>query len=167
MGHISRSCSSGGQSEHQEGRALDWPVHVSNAAQASYAQRVIDWLLATDTRGNRYSNARRLGIMYIIWNRRMWRMYRPEQGWQPYTGPSPHTDHVHFSLTRAGGAGSTSWWAPDLSSPPVEIRSAGITVLGQYDEPVTGDFDGDGKTDVLFHECGGRFPLDTCLVYVG
>ncbi|OWY61064.1 hypothetical protein B7486_65810, partial [cyanobacterium TDX16] len=26
MGHISRSCSTGGTSEHKEGRALDWPV---------------------------------------------------------------------------------------------------------------------------------------------
>jgi hypothetical protein len=154
MGHISRSCSSGGTSEHKEGRALDWPVNVNNGTQAAYAQQVISWLLASDSRGNRYANARRLGIMYIIWNRQMFRMYRPEQGWQPYTGASPHTDHVHFSLTRAGGAGNTSWWAPDLTSPPIDQRSAVTTVDGHYDEPVTGDFDGDGRDDVLWYQPG-------------
>ena len=55
---------------------------------------------------NHYARARRLGMMYIIWNRRMFRMYDTARGWAPYSGPSPHTDHVHFSLTRRGGAGS-------------------------------------------------------------
>jgi hypothetical protein len=153
-GEVGRACGSGGQSEHKEGRALDWPVNVGNAAQASYAQQVIDWLLASDSRGNRYANARRLGIMYIIWNRQMFRMYRPEQGWQPYTGSSPHTDHVHYSLTRAGGDGSTSWWAPDLSSPHVETRSVSLTVDQVFGSPVTGDFNGDGNDDVLWYEPG-------------
>jgi hypothetical protein len=153
-GQVVRACSSGGQSEHKEGRALDWPVNVGNASQASIAQQTLDWLLATDSRGNRYANARRLGIMYIIWNRQMFRMYRTEAGWQPYSGSSPHTDHIHFSLTRAGGNGSTSWWAPDLSSPHVETRSASLTVDGEFDAPVSGDFDGDGRDDVLWYQPG-------------
>jgi hypothetical protein len=110
LGNIERACGSGGQSEHKEGRAWDWMANTANATQYGYATQVIDWLLATDSRGNAYANARRLGIMYIIYNRSVFKLYRAEQGWQPYSGSSPHTDHVHFSLTRAGGERYTSWW---------------------------------------------------------
>jgi hypothetical protein len=110
LGSISRACTSGGQSEHKEGRAYDWPIDAFNSTQHSYATQTVDWLLATDSRGNAYANARRLGVMYIIYNRAIFKLYRPELGWQSYTGSSPHTDHVHYSLTRAGGAGTTSWW---------------------------------------------------------
>ena len=117
-GSISRQCNVGGVSEHKEGRAWDWPVNAFNGTQAGYASQVVNWLLRTDSQGNRYANARRLGVMYIIWNRQMFRMYRPQDGWQPYNGSSPHTDHVHWSLTRAGGAGTTSWW----TAPPDPCR---------------------------------------------
>ena len=54
--------------------------------------------------------ARRFGIMYIIWNHKMWRAYDPGRGWAPYSGVSPHTDHIHFSFTWDGAYGRTSWW---------------------------------------------------------
>jgi len=54
--------------------------------------------------------ARRFGIMYIIWNKKMWRAYDPGRGWAAYTGSSPHTDHIHFSFSWDGAYGRTSWW---------------------------------------------------------
>ena len=54
--------------------------------------------------------ARRLGIMYVIFDHRIWGSYADEQGWRPYTGASPHTDHVHFSLSWAGAWARTSYW---------------------------------------------------------
>jgi hypothetical protein len=58
--------------------------------------------------------------MYIIYNQSIWRSYAPEQGWVGYTGPNPHIDHVHFSFSRAGGLGETSFWdvaeLPDVSA---------------------------------------------------
>jgi len=34
-------------------------------------------------------------IKYIIWNRQIW---EKGTGWKPYTGPNPHTKHVHVSV---------------------------------------------------------------------
>lgn len=107
---ISRDCNLGGQSEHKEGRAFDWMVSASDPSDVAAVDDVINWLLATDKYGNRHALARRLGIMYIIWNGYMWRAYRPDDGWQPYSGSNPHTDHVHFSFSWAGALRQTSWW---------------------------------------------------------
>jgi hypothetical protein len=52
--------------------------------------------------------ARRLGVMYIIFNRKIWRSYDP--GWGSYSGTNPHTDHIHISLSYDGSTGRTSFW---------------------------------------------------------
>ncbi|MFA9431184.1 S-layer homology domain-containing protein [Egicoccus sp. AB-alg2] len=114
-GGILRNCSQGGKSEHKEGRAYDWMLNANNASDRRKADEVLGWLLATDEHGNRHAMARRLGIMYIIWNRQVWNAYRPNEGWRPYTGASPHTDHIHFSFTWDGAQRKTSFWtAPDV-----------------------------------------------------
>ncbi|WP_432542490.1 LGFP repeat-containing protein [Kineococcus sp. SYSU DK002] len=92
-------------SEHSDGRALDWMLNAADPAQAALAREFLTWLLADDARA-----ARRLGVMYVIWDRQVWKAYAPSAGWQPYTGPNPHTDHVHLSLTFSGAARETSWW---------------------------------------------------------
>jgi hypothetical protein len=107
---ISRSCSAGGQSEHKEGRAFDWGVRYSSTSERAKASAFLTWLLKTDAAGNRAANARRLGVMYVIWNKRIWGAYAAGSGWRPYGGSNPHTDHVHISLSRAGGAGTVSFW---------------------------------------------------------
>lgn len=171
---ISRDCNIGGQSEHKEGRAWDWRALASNAAEHRSVDQMLNWLLATDAEGNKHAMARRLGVMYIIWDRQMFRMYRVEDGWQPYSGSSPHTDHVHISFTRAGGDKTTSYWsmrgAPawggvgttptPTPTPPRDPRDATFTqtrrdVSGYY-TPIPGDFDGDGRTDVLWYGKGAR-----------
>jgi peptidoglycan hydrolase-like protein with peptidoglycan-binding domain len=122
---IVRDCGAGGQSEHKEGRALDWKVSAYNARQKGEADTVLAWLLKTDQYGNKYAMARRFGIMYMIWNKRIWKAYNPDAGWQAYSGESPHTDHVHFSFGWNGAKKVTSYWdrtvAPvdfGLTSPP-------------------------------------------------
>jgi hypothetical protein len=35
---------------------------------------------------------------YVIWNRRV-ASARSQWNWTPYTGPSPHTDHLHVSCS--------------------------------------------------------------------
>jgi hypothetical protein len=112
-----RRCSGKATSEHNEGRALDWMLNASNANDVRLASTVLTWLLKTDTSGNQFANARRLGIMYIIWNRKMWRAYDASAGWRPYTGSVPHTDHIHFSLSWAGARGQDTWTFPSASAP--------------------------------------------------
>lgn len=112
-GSINRGCSVGGKSEHKEGRAWDWPVNVGHAAP----EALLGWLLASDAQGNPHAMARRLGLMYIIWNRKIWKAYQPSKGWQSYSGASPHTDHVHFSFSWAGAKKQTSFWQGGASAP--------------------------------------------------
>ena len=122
---VSRACHIGGRSEHKEGRAWDWAVDVGVPRQLRAARAVIDWLLATDRFGNAHARARRFGIMYLIWNRRIW---LPWSGWRTYckmrngvcwgtdgTARHPHTNHVHFSFTWPGARLKTTWWKPRRS----------------------------------------------------
>ena len=126
---ISRDCAIGGTSEHKEGRAWDWANNANDPAGRARVDQFIQWLFATDQYGHRHAMARRLGVMYVIWNRQIFRMYRPDEGWTPYTGSSPHTDHAHISLTRAGGAGTTSFWTLGLPGPG-QTGPGGFTDVG-------------------------------------
>ncbi|MFI7487497.1 M23 family peptidase [Micromonospora echinaurantiaca] len=110
---IGRDCGSGGTSEHKEGRALDYHFNYYDAGQRADATDLLNWLLATDSYGNRHAMARRLGMMYIIWNNKIWKAYEPSAGWQTYSGSNPHTDHIHFSFSWAGAQKRTSWWSAD------------------------------------------------------
>lgn len=107
---ITRTCSAGGTSEHKEGRAWDWGARADQPAERAEAERMLDWLLATDEHGNTHAMARRLGIMYIVWNRHIWGAYRASEGWRSYHGANPHTDHVHFSFAWPGARAQTSFW---------------------------------------------------------
>jgi hypothetical protein len=102
---IVRSCLTGGLSEHKEGRAWDWGLDVGNRAERRTAGHFLAWL----TRNNGMM-ARRLGVMYVIYNRKIWSSYRAAEGWRAYTGASPHTDHIHVSFSWAGARGRTSFW---------------------------------------------------------
>jgi peptidoglycan hydrolase-like protein with peptidoglycan-binding domain len=142
---IVRDCGAGGQSEHKEGRAFDWGMNAANATQAAQVDALLSWLLRTDQYGNPDAMLRRLGIMYIIWNKKMFRAYAPEKGWTAYTGDSEHTDHVHFSFGWSGANKVTSYWdgtvAPTQYSAnpaptpmtPVPFRSPdNIAILRNY-----------------------------------
>jgi hypothetical protein len=104
----------GGKSEHKEGRAWDWGIQYPHPA----ADALLNWLLAPDQHGNQHAMARRFGIMYMIWNYKIWKAYQPEKGWQTYTGSSPHTDHVHFSFSWDGANKKTSYWTAQQPTQP-------------------------------------------------
>jgi hypothetical protein len=115
---ISRDCDvtwDRGVSEHKDGRAIDWGVNVRNASGA-IGWEFVNWATANDG-----EMARRLGIMYIIWDGLMWRQYDMARGWTEYqscrsrfTGTSYdttcHRDHVHISMTWHGADSDTSWY---------------------------------------------------------
>ncbi len=74
---ISRGCGVGTTSEHKEGRALDWRMNVKSASQRKRVDKAVAWLTA-----NNGEVAYRLGVMYVIWNQRIWSLYYPELGWR-------------------------------------------------------------------------------------
>jgi Repeat of unknown function (DUF346) len=142
--YILRACSDGGTSEHKEGRALDYMLSVNNANDLAVAHSIINWLLATDRFGNQHAIARRLGIMYIIWNREIWSASRHSEGWRPYSGSSPHTDHIHFSQSWRGARKQTTWWTSAL---PATTASSGRSYHGDDQHHVYAR----GANDTLQH----------------
>jgi hypothetical protein len=126
---ISRPCTTGKPSDHHVGMAWDWGVLASVPADAQRAEAVLSWLLAPDQYGNPAALFRRAGLTYVIWNKQYWSS--KNQQWLPYTGASPHEDHVHFSFGQAGALGHTSLYpwiaagAPDggfVVPPPVQLQ---------------------------------------------
>jgi hypothetical protein len=111
---------------HGEGRAVDWYRTASDPAQAAEAQQIIDWLLATDAAGNEHALARRMGVQEIIWNHRIWTARRHAEGWRAYSGPDPHTSHLHIGLNWAGARKQTSYWTQQAAAAtPVPAPAAG------------------------------------------
>lgn len=117
-----RDCSkkNGPTSEHQTGQAFDWALDATSRRDRRTADRLMERLFAADRRGNEDALARRMGVMYLIWDDQMfpaWNGFEPE----PYLSSScktrrkcsptlRHRDHVHVSLTRRGARGLTSWY---------------------------------------------------------
>jgi hypothetical protein len=124
---LSRTCTSATtpSSEHFDGRAVDSFFNVRDTTERAEASALLTWLLKSDAAGNRYANARRLGVMYIIWNDKMWSSYRAGEGWRPYSNcadtPSSaydtacHRNHIHFSLSWEGAHGRTSFWTKTVA----------------------------------------------------
>ena len=126
-GPISRSCGGSSTSEHKESRAFDWLLDADNPTDQALAAALLDEVFAPDDTGQPHALARRMGIMYVIWDDTMYASY---DGFQPkrYLSSgcrsrrkcSPtlrHRDHMHISLTRQGAKGLTSWYL--AQEPPV------------------------------------------------
>lgn len=75
-------------SDHPKGLALDFMTRSKQTGD----QLVRDLM----------DGAKTWGIKYIIWYRQIW--HASTGKWTAYSGPSPHTDHVHASfLEKPGG----------------------------------------------------------------
>jgi hypothetical protein len=83
--------------EHPLGRACDFAADkngfggVATGSSKSYGDRLANYYIA---------NASRLGVLYVIWFRRIW---LPSSGWRSYSRgngdpSSDHTNHVHLSM---------------------------------------------------------------------
>jgi peptidoglycan hydrolase-like protein with peptidoglycan-binding domain len=134
-GGVVRACGLGGTSEHKEGRAWDWMLDSKNHSDAVVATAALNWLIGAGPHGQLGWNARRLGIMYIIWDGRIWGAYRADEGWRPYVGTSEHTDHIHFSFGWNGAEKRTSWWTGKVA--PTDYGPC-PTVAGQVAAPYHG-----------------------------
>lgn len=125
-----RDCWVGARSEHKDGRAFDWGADVARASTKQAAFAFLHAALATDSAGNAHALARRLGIMYVIYNDTIWSSYRDfapraylNAGCSSKAKCSRtlrHLDHVHISLGFAGAAAQTSWYRTrNVPSQPV------------------------------------------------
>ncbi len=130
---ISRGCGSSGVSEHKEGRAFDWAVSHSSSRDRAYVKDFLALVLAPDAEGNPAALARRMGIMYLIWNDHVYASYRQFEK-RPYLHSAcrkkkkcsvslRHRNHVHISLSRDGGHARTSWYQ-SVGNPPGDTPPA-------------------------------------------
>jgi hypothetical protein len=144
-----RPCTSA-DSGHEEGRAVDWMTNKKVPEQKAMANAFLAWLQATDSYGNTYAMARRLGVEYVIWNNRMWRTYDTGRGWTEYDNclhkkkrgkaawaNACHRTHVHISLSWDGAYKRTSYFSgyvvcptfyPPSPPPVVAPRGALVTL---------------------------------------
>ncbi|GIJ65757.1 coiled-coil domain-containing protein [Virgisporangium ochraceum] len=90
-----RSQEDGG--EHPRGRACDFAAQkngfggVASGGDRTYGDNLSVYFI---------DNSRRLGVLYVIWFKRIW---LPSSGWRAYTRgrgdpSSDHTNHVHLSI---------------------------------------------------------------------
>lgn len=119
-GRIGIPCRGDNVSEHKEGRALDWTLDARKAADRKKANRMLAELRRPNAAGEPHALARRMGVMYVIWNDRIYRSYDDFRATDyrasgctrlaTCSASARHRDHVHISLTRAGGLGRTSFF---------------------------------------------------------
>jgi peptidoglycan DL-endopeptidase CwlO len=83
--------------EHPKGRACDFSANASDFLDAAATGG--DFAYGTKLAGWFIGNATRLGVLYVIWYRRVW---TPGLGWRAYSGSgsaaASHTNHVHLSV---------------------------------------------------------------------
>lgn len=99
---------------HGVGRALD--IMVSARTQKQLGDTIANWLVA---------NAQDLGIQLVIWDHVIWNPTRGGEKWRPYTGPNPHTDHIHTELNLQGAAQQTPFYSTGILRAPVLIGAEG------------------------------------------
>lgn len=112
----------GTSGEHPKGLALDFSglayktPTVGGAMDHAKCQKIADYL---------WRHRKRLGVWYVIWNRQIISMTYESQGWRPYTGKSPHTDHVHVSFYSAPNykPPTTAQPEPAPTIPPEDVMA--------------------------------------------
>lgn len=101
---------------HAENRAIDWHPHSQTAAR-----HLINMLLATDKNGQTFALARRMGVQELIWQCSYWSSWQADFSryslcyhngrYKQHVDPTEgHLNHIHIGLTKAGAAGTTSFW---------------------------------------------------------
>lgn len=155
------------KSLHGEGRALDWGVPLGPDGKATPDGRELVDVLA--------SGGDRIGIQAIIYDRTIWSARSP--GGRPYTGVSPHYDHLHIELNREAARqltlatlvavlGGTAERPVDLSVALAYNQRQGFStadielIQRVVGVPVTGVWDADGVRAVCEWQRAEGIPVD-------
>lgn len=89
-------------SVHGTGRALDLMITMDGTdADNDAGDPVAAWLVL---------HAVEVGVQFIIWDHEDWGGARSAPKFRAYTGPVPHTDHIHMELTIVAAAMGTPWF---------------------------------------------------------
>jgi hypothetical protein len=93
-------------SVHSLGRALDLGLaRVGGEADNAAGDPIAAWLL---------THAEAVGVQLVIWDRSVWQSSRrPGERLRPYSGPVPHTDHLHVELSVEGAQRRTRFFSED------------------------------------------------------
>jgi phage-related protein len=112
-----------------------YPGHHPSMARAR------DFMNTNVAKGNNFASAlwgarKKLGLWYIIWNRRIISQTRPGAGWTRYfdggsSNPNrAHTNHLHVAVYRLGGI-VKKLLGQSLSQAPVKMAAGGIVRGGR------------------------------------
>lgn len=87
-GYVCRqNTASPGTSIHGLGRAMDVMIDSTNPLGLAQGNEIRNWVI---------NNSTQLGVQRVIWNRYSWSANK--DGWNSYSGPNPHTDHLHIEI---------------------------------------------------------------------
>lgn len=90
-GYSCRSIFGGSQTSiHGLGRAIDIMISAETATGLRTGDEIRNFMI---------NNSTTLGVQRVIWNEHTWSA--DQDGWRPYTGESPHTDHLHVEINLA------------------------------------------------------------------
>jgi hypothetical protein len=121
-------------SQHKTGRAIDFMVDSRDPQGRADGLAVLEWLFEPID-GVAHARLRRLGVVEIIWDARIWTTEADAHitsadpsTWRPYDGlgcsgdpvsqgTECHYDHFHFSLSAAGAAGMVTYHQPEAATP--------------------------------------------------
>jgi hypothetical protein len=95
-------------SVHGTGRALDVMIPLYGGdADNTKGDKVGNWLV---------QHAQEIGVQLVIWDRMTWNASRSGDKFNPYTGPIPHTDHLHVELNLDGANMKTPFFTSGAST---------------------------------------------------
>lgn len=103
------------QSDHNTGDALDITADPANGPP-------LDVLAAALLRDPR--------THYVIWNRRIANPEKAGGAWRPYTGASPHTDHLHLSIYPEKRNDGSAWNLSSSAPAPAPTSDNTVYVQG-------------------------------------
>ena len=84
------------KSDHNEGNAFDLGYDPDHGVNCDLLSRLV--INSNDAR-----------VKYVIWNHQVFNRDRPEAGWHDYTGPNPHTHHMHVSIRETARDDLSPW----------------------------------------------------------
>ena len=108
--HHALSTATGRRDMHEEARAVDFML-PNDSLRAAHGTELANWLSR---------NAQAFGIQGIIFRSGNWfSSYPAGRRFRPYSGSSPHADHVHVELSEEAANRSTEQMAQLVANTPV------------------------------------------------